>query len=230
MTHIVSVALIILTGIAIPNEHDNRAADVYSTACEYDNPVSTLGIGVVKVPANFTLFNDSSLVDEYASHDMYAESEKINLCSKFFKPDYGIMHFACVKITSKSYKILVNYSDFKYVSKTQGYEFSTWNKYILESYGMRRKYGSSASAQPLRTESNDKASLVVIPDGQELFCPIELKGNWVNVTYDCFYNTENTTHEGEPCHDYIKQCNSPITGWLRWKKDNDLLIDIFLLP
>jgi hypothetical protein len=60
--------------------------------------------------------------------------------------------------------------------------------------------------------------------------PLEVKGEWVKVTYDCFYNDENNAFEGEPCHTYIDKCQNPVVGWLKWKQDNKILIDIFLMP
>jgi hypothetical protein len=48
--------------------------------------------------------------------------------------------------------------------------------------------------------------------------------------YDCFYNDDNNPNEGEPCHNFIDKCKNPLTGWLRWRQENKLLIDIFLMP
>jgi hypothetical protein len=51
----------------------------------------------------------------------------------------------------------------------------------------------------------------------------------VRVNYDCFYNRENNSHEGEPCYNFINECQNPVTAWLKWKQGNKLLIDIMLL-
>lgn len=205
-----------------------------NVGCEYDNEVSSLGIGLIISPSKFTLYNDSLLTDRFVSKDMYSDNkEKINLCSKFYEPEYGIMHFVCLDKTKKSFKVLVNYSDIKYLPNTEHYKFKSWNDYIIHSFGIRRlhnKAGGIQSYLPLRKEPNEKSDTLAIPKGYEMFCPLEIKGDWIKVKYDCFYNQESNPHEGEPCHGYIDECNNPLTGWLRWRQDNKLLIDIFLMP
>lgn len=202
--------------------------------CEYDNEVSILGLGLIIAPSEFEMFNDSLLSDTYALVDIYSNDKTdLNICSKYFQPDYGIMHFICLSVTNQSYKVLINYSDVKFLPRTKAYEFITWNNYILQSFGVRRlrtKTGGISSNQPLRKSDNDTTETLTIPQGHELFCPIEVKGDWLKVTYDCFYNDENNVFEGEPCHNYIAKCQNPLLGWLKWKQDNKILIDIFLMP
>lgn len=197
----------------------------------YDNAVKALGLGLVIVPEKFSVFNDSLLTRKYKDVDMSVE--KTDIYSKFYKPDYGIMHFICIGITDKSYQVIVNYSQIKYLPKSKKYDFKSWEDYILQSYGIRRltKAGGRISvSQSLKTEPKDGSKELSIPKGYENFCPIKISGEWVEVKYDCFYNDENNAHEGEPCHEYIDQCKSPVKGWLRWRRCEKLLIDIFLMP
>lgn len=218
------------TSSSRPNDkqvnHDNN--------CQYDNEVSTLGIGIVIAPTQFDIFNDSLLTNKFASRDMYSEDgNKKDICSKFYKPDYGIMHFVCIGKTDKAYKVLINYSDIKYFPKTKNYDFKTWGEYILQSFGIRRltsETGGISQQLPLRNQANDNAAVLTIPKGLEMFCPMEIKGDWVEVKYDCFYNNDDNPNEGEPCHNFIDKCKNPLTGWLRWRQENKLLIDIFLMP
>ena len=201
--------------------------------CGFDNQVSSLGIGLVIAPPKFDVYDDSLLAVKYGSWDMYENSDEIKFCSKFFKPDYGIMHFVCIGKTNKAYKILVNYSDIKYLPKTKDYNFKTWNEYLLQSYGIRRLTTETDGISvnfPLRILPNENADTLIIPKGYEMFCPMEIKGDWVQVKYDCFYNEDNNPHETEPCHNFIDNCKNSLTGWLRWRQENNLLIDIFLMP
>ncbi len=128
--------------------------------CGYDNQVSSLGVGLVIAPTTFEIYHDSLLKDKMASWDMYQDASNLNVCSKFFKPDYGIMHFVCIGITHKAYKVLVNFSDIKYLPKTKNYNFETWEEYILQSYGisrMERLTGNVSKKHPLRINPDDKA-------------------------------------------------------------------------
>lgn len=210
------------------------AAAVPERTCTYDNEVSTLGIGLVIAPNKFEVFNDSLLTERWLTGDLSSgDTGLARICPKFNKPDYGIMHFVCVGKTPQSYRILINYKEVKYLPKTTTYAFKTWEAYIMESYGVARSTSESEAAfrsQPLKTAPDGAADTLAIPAGRELFCPVQLQGDWLQVKYDCFYNEENNPHEGTPCQEYISQCNTPLTGWLRWRRDQHLLIDIFLMP
>lgn len=198
----------------------------------YDNDVSSLGIGLVMAPDKFVLFNDSLLTDTFAKVDMYgAEMGKSTVSSKFYKPDYGIMHFVCLDKTAKAYKVLNGKADIKYFPQKKGYNFITWEKYILNSFGVRRitnQVDKSINNQPLRKQPGS-TDTVAIPKGLEMFCPVKLKGDWLQVNYDCFYNDEDSKHDGEPCSNYISKCKDPVTGWIRWRDGNKLLIDILVM-
>jgi hypothetical protein len=211
----------------------NRVPLNSENECSYDNQVSTLGMGLVIVPSNFEIYNDSALSNRYSNWDMYEDEANINVCSKFFKPDYRIMHFVCIGITSKAYKVLINYSDVKYLPKAKNYEFKTWEQYILQSFGLRRLNSNNddnLESASFRKDPSLNSDTLEIPKGFEMFCPLEIKGDWLKVTYDCFYNNENNKYEGEPCQNYILKCEKPLTGWIKWKEKNNLKIEIFLMP
>jgi len=202
-----------------------------ASSCMSTDNVSTLGLGLIVPPDRFAVFNDSLLTNKMADVDIYNDNANYSpVCSMFFYPDYGIMHFICLKRTKRYYEVLNGYSDIKYLPATKSYHFLPWDKYILQSMGIRRKndlIGEISSRQPLRKEPNSPDTLS-IPKGYELFCAIRVKGDWLQVTYDCFYNEEDNKYEGEPCSSYIKKCTNPLTCWLKWKDGNKLLIDILL--
>lgn len=201
----------------------------------YDNDVSNLGIGIIIAPEQIEIYSDSLLKNKIVDFNMYSESTENlqNMFSKFYKPDYGIMHFVCIEETKIAYKVLVNYSDVKFLPKTKKYQFLDWNQYILQSSGINRlKKGINNILEnlPLRKNPTNQSDSIPLPKGLEMFCPVEVKGDWVKVKYDCFYNKEDNDNEGKPCHEYIDKCEEPLIGWLRWKKENKLCIGIYLIP
>lgn len=197
--------------------------------CTYENSISTLGVGLVIAPTTFEIFDDSLLTKNFSTINMYEDENKINFCSFFYKPDYGIMHFVCIGENAKSYKILTGPFEHKFLPKRKEYEFKTWEKYILESFGVRRKIESEPKQQ-LKEQSTEDSKDLKTPEGFELFCPMEIKGDWIKVKYDCFYNAKDSQYEGQPCNNYIDKCDNPLTGWIKWRNQNKLLIDIFLMP
>jgi hypothetical protein len=192
--------------------------------CAYENEMSDLGVGLIIALSNFEVFNDSLLTDRFAEIKMY-ENEVAGICPLFFETDYGIMHFVCIGETENAYKVLTGTTDLKYIPKTKTSDVRTWDDYILQSYGIGRKTGSALCQEPL-----DNSQTISVPGGYEIFCAMEVKGNWLKVKYDCFCNIENNPHEGEPCHAFINECDKPLTGWLKWRDQNKLLIEIFLVP
>ncbi|GAA4310615.1 hypothetical protein [Nibribacter koreensis] len=210
-------------------------AQTTNTDCQDENETPTLGIGLVSAPAIFELFHDSLLTKRYVRWNTDSSETPSNVvCSKFYFPDYSIFHFVCLQETSRYYKVLANADQVKYFPKTKDYRFETWEEYILNSFGIRRKTGDLASTntykQEVKQAPNKSSKSIEIPKGHEMFCPQEVTGDWVKVTYDCFYNKERNPYEGEPCHTFIQKCKEPVTGWLKWREGNQVLIDILLMP
>lgn len=207
-----------------------KESKLKGTSPSYDNDVSTLGIGVVIAPDKFVVYKDSLLNNKFRSINMSGDEKAIDIYSKFYKPDYGIMHFICLQATDKYYKVIVSYGTIKYLPKSKGYQFVNWTNYIMQSFGVRRNRSKIESHQPLRISPTANADTLSIPGKYEMFCPVEVKGDWVKVRFDCFYNDDNNKHEDESCQSYISECKDPVTGWLKWRDGNKVLIDILLMP
>ncbi|HSY61694.1 MAG TPA: hypothetical protein VK796_07445, partial [Cytophaga sp.] len=163
---------------------------------EYDNDVRSLGLGLILTPEIIEIFDDSLLKEKFIMIDqLHAKKDReVSVYSKFYMPEYTIMHFVCLHETLTSYEVLVNYSDIKYLPKTKGYIFKTWRDYILNSYGVRRKTKKGdelAENFSLLKQANDHADTLAIPKGLEMFCPMDMKDDWIKVTYDCFYNFDD---------------------------------------
>ncbi|NEM96119.1 hypothetical protein [Pontibacter burrus] len=204
-----------------------QVKSIVASNCEYDNLTKTLGIGLVSVPAAFELFSDSLLTSSYMQWDMYSSDVPPKpVCSKYYSPEYGIVQFVCLAKTTKYYKVLSGYDQVFYLPVEDGYEFTTWYDYILSSFGVRRNtdLGDEWKNQPLRKLPDLSSGELKIPEGLEMFCAMEVKGDWLKVKYDCFYNTETPIEEGLPCHQYIDKCNDTVTGWLKWKDGNNVLM------
>ncbi|MEL7003783.1 MAG: hypothetical protein AAFN93_13755 [Bacteroidota bacterium] len=205
--------------------------------CQYANPTSELGIGLVeydnynhRTPV-FEVFNDPELTEKFCSWNIYDEDNLSPFCAKYHKPDYGIAQVVVLDSLDKSYKVLVNQQDIKYVPKNINYVFWSWQEYLTESHGIRRRIEIARfKNQPLRTQPNILADIVTLPGERfELFCVMEVRGDWVKVKYDCFYNSDQNPHEGMPCSTYINECINSATGWLKWRIDNEVTVDIFLM-
>ena len=202
--------------------------------CEYENQTETLGIGLVeydnyKQPV-IKLFNDSLLQNTFYSWTLYSDFSP-PFCTKYFKPDYGIASIVVLDSTLVSFKVLVNETDIKYLPNSLDYVFWTWEEYLLESHGVRRKIqNSDLKNQAIRNEPNSTSSIIVLPnDRLELLCVLEVKGDWIKIKYDCFYNQSKNPNEGVPCSTYINDCEDSSSGWLLWRNNSKILVDIFTM-
>ena len=197
-----------------------------TTACSYENPVSELGQGLVIGGLRFSVYRDAALAELMFNVDLSSGKTPAGFCPKFLKSDYGIAHLICLEASQHHYKVLVDSSRMAYLPKVAG-NFVTWEEYIVGSMGIRRKDNDT---QQLKVAPDDGAANREVPAGHELFCAMEMKDDWVRVTYDCHYNLEENPYEGMPCHEYIDKCTDPLTGWLRWKEGSKVRVDVFLFP
>ena len=226
---------VILKNDSIIIKHDSNRMVKANPHCTIENEVASLGIGLVIAPASFAMYDDSTLTVKPKFIDMHKQADSLSgICTMVFDPEYSLMHFACVGQTENAYQVLINHSQTKYLPRKKEYQFQTWDQYLLQSHGIRRKTNETDENETpltaLRTSATDSADAISLAAGHEMFCPMEVQGDWLKVQYDCFYNDEDNQYEGQPCHNYIGKCSDPLTGWLRWRKDNKLLVDIFLMP
>jgi hypothetical protein len=207
-----------------------------------------LGIGIVSTLDRgeyIELYNDSLLKDtfytwsESTSKDDSAAQERNELGAKYCMTDLSVADYVCLKKTAKYYQVLHNFDGVKYLPRNKRYGFKTWNEYISQSYGVRCKTddtGGIKIPQPLRKSPSLTSDTVTLPHHDERFeeyCPIELKGDWLKVQYNCFSDPSDTAsmeYEGHPFRDYVKNCKTPLIGYLQWRRGNEVLIDILLRP
>jgi hypothetical protein len=216
---------------------------VPESPCAYNNLTATLGKGLVMVNSEsgnsssaIELFNDSLLQDKYVSWNYYEQEKPENpVCPKYFNLEPDVLHFIFLKETAKSYQILNGFNEIKYLSKIKANLTTSWEDYILNSFAVGKlsdEHGKTAFEQPFRKSPSEKAALVKFPADAEMLCPLEIKGDWVKVRYDCFTNgnRESNKYEGQPCHTYIEKCKPAQTAWIKWRERNTILIDILLMP
>ena len=116
--------------------------EVFKNNCSYVNNVSDLGVGVLlwnfNCDENISFYNDKNLKQKEIEINF---CEKINqvLCPLFYKPDYGIMHFAVTTVYPKSYEIILNYSEKRFISKRSSFIFVGWEAFFKKHVTSIRK-------------------------------------------------------------------------------------------
>jgi hypothetical protein len=199
--------------------------------CDYGTATSSLGIGMVLPPDKIEIYNDSLLKDNYF---VWQVSKDYNppkpACTLYYKPDYGFVHFVCLDTSATYFKVLINYDEIKYLPRSGDYTFESWEEYVFNSFGgIKRRSDKKTSYQPLRKSPEDNADTITIKNSDATFCPMEMRGDWINVKYDCYQNIEDVPGEPRHCQEHIGKCGNTSTGWIRWKKGNQILIEIYLM-
>lgn len=189
-----------------------------------ERETDSLGIGLVKITHFYnskflTFYNDSALTEKFITWDIFNPSKKY--FPKYYKPDYDLCYFICLDETESYYKILINKSLVKFLPRKKNYIFEDWETHLMTSRGIRPKNWQNKKTLKIFTapEESRKPFSTSIED---FFCMIEMQGEWIKVKAEC---NSGFVY----CTEIVKDCKNGKIGWIRWRKGEKLLIDIFLL-
>jgi hypothetical protein len=143
-------------------------------------------------------------------------ADSIEIYPFFYKPDYGLYHFICLEYNDNYIKVLINDSNIAYISNDSNFTFQTWGK-MLGSASLERITNNN----PIRSDIGDENDVVTYTCKFERFKAKKFvkKGNeyWVYVAFDT------------DCKDYPTSKTNWKFGWIKWRINNQLLVDISLL-
>ncbi len=181
-------------------------------------PVS-LGIGFTIV-ANPYLYEDglSYPKDIFRDENLKEKIKTDKIFPFFYKPDYGLFHFICLEKTKRYYKILLNDTDIAFVPNNENYIFKAWETLLLGSSVAR----IDKQKNPIRENPTDNDQHIIISDCKSDYLKvidvIEQKGvYWIEV-----YFASN-------CEPYPNKKEMDKHGWIKWRENNRLLIEMMLL-
>ena len=123
-----------------------------------------------------------------------------------FDPEYDMMYFDCKGVNNGKYLVIVNDSIKLIDSSSTFVVFQTIQEHILSSYI------SLTEKSPLRKINSDTSSII---DNylNYWYIPIKIKDDWLKVK--CFKDCEGCPESGV------------FEGWVRWKNNGELLIELF---
>jgi hypothetical protein len=200
---------------------------------KYENPTNQLGIGLIRLDYSkkptVGIYNDSNFSSKYDQWN--SEAANMEIYPKFYELDYGVCDFVCLEVNENYYKILIGYNQAKYIKVADYWRLTTWKNLIEESFGVTRKRDSRVSNKLRSSKSEESSEIALELKTHENFCVNSLEGSWLNVKYDCIYATDKYIEfEGQPCINYIDKCDNNKIGWIKWKEEGELLVQIYLRP
>lgn len=167
---------------------------------EFYNKTERLGIGLVKIEKQLVTVKNQGL-SEHIEEDIYSPKHMVPL---FFKPDYNIFYVVCLENQKTYYKVLSATGDIYFVSKAEA-KFVSWAKFVRNTTGVTNL---NWELNPLREAPSEQSKMIRIKDREAIYQVISVKGDWVEI------QNEQDAHE---------------KGWIRWRKADNLLIEIYLL-
>lgn len=164
-----------------------------------------------------TIFNEDLTVfgkiysdSEYEEPTIRLEvsSKEIKISIRAYFPDYNIIFFDSYKPSNGIYEVLVN-GDKKFIKIKEGITlFEEWETHLKSVFLLTNK------ENPLRDQPNEYSNLLLEYNYDEFnFEVVEIKDDWIKV--HCNVNCEG-------CPSGVE-----VSGWLRWKKDNQLLLKLY---
>lgn len=163
------------------------------------------------------LFNkDDSLWYEFSFYENEGDRKFDQANAEFrpfaFHPDYFLLVLKCIGTDATRFEVVVNETTrlTKFVRKNDNtLRFETWESHILNLFAV----GFNQSKNPLLDAPAKRAKQVRAPKGA-IFHPVEIKGEWLRVRWNI---SEEITDASEKIG----------YGWIKWKEDNNILIEFF---
>jgi len=187
----------------------------FSSWGQNHNP-KELGIGFAIATNPYQFENSTHPTNIFTDQELKTKRTVGNIFPFFYKPDYGLYHFICLKKTKDFYKILINDSESAFIPNDSNFYFQTWDAILLNSSVER-----ILKTDPIRkNHSSESGSIQYDCEFDRFFVTdiIEIRGEyWLAVEF------------APKCEEYPTKETKMNYGWIRWRTDKKLLIRIMLL-
>jgi hypothetical protein len=118
------------------------------------------------------------------------------------KDEYEIMALDCLDVTDEFYKVRFENGEVGYLDVASGKVLlNTFEEHILNLFSI--EFESKNPPRKLATEKSEPLNF----DKDSVFHPVKIEGDWLQVEWELNGNTN--------------------FGWVRWKKDDTILIEFF---
>lgn len=176
----------------------------------------SLGVGFVITADPYKYENHIIPKDIFKDHNLTQKwcSEKV--FPFYFKPEYGLFHFICLERKLQYYKILINDHEVAYLPNNENYYFKTWDAILFNTTVERL-----SKFNPIRNKKNDHAEVIINSCENE-----RLKVEDVQYQNGSYWLLISFSPE---CIDYPDKNNMVNYGWIKWREDGKLLVNILLL-
>lgn len=130
-----------------------------------------------------------------------------------FKPDYFLFKIRCKEQTSDGFRVVVNEETglTKKLANSDKVKLISWEQYALDVF--------SVDFNPIEHPIYDKidgALILELPKRKSIMVPKEINGEWMQIIWS-------------DTNDYPSNITDDRTGWIRWRKNNQIVIKVYHL-
>jgi len=207
---------------AINEEIVQEDTNVYEEShLNFFNPIGVLCEGLINILPymeenqeniyfdKIIIYNDSECKSVFCSCDLdntgYLPKGK-NIIPVYNSIDYGWYCFVCTDSNTDFYEIAINETERKYIKKDKNIIYYTWERFFDSVFTI-----NPTEENPLRESPSNDAEIIDIyandwnwDEPDDYYQKVEMKDEWLHLKYE----------------------KSGIEGWLRWRKGNDVIVDI----
>ena len=198
---------------------------VYSSSAEKNSLKNSTGVITLNKnrynkARKLQFFNeDGSLWYEFSFYDDDADNS-LDEAKKEFQPfsfhrDYFVLALKCVGKDANRFQVVVNESTrlTKFIGRRDAsFKFQTWEEHILDLFAV----GFDSSNNPLRIRPGDYVRTLPLPSDEVTFQPLQIKGNWLKVRWKVSGDSKGKN-------------NKLRYGWVKWKQNSELVVELFYI-
>jgi hypothetical protein len=121
--------------------------------------------------------------------------------TRAYYPDSGVIIIDANKINKKYFEIFID-GEWKYIEDTN-FKYQKWNTFLKQTYIQLYEKDKIYSKKSIASKQ------LIFPNDLN-FRIIKVSGDWIKIE----------------CNTVCEECNHKITGWVKWKDGNQILINI----
>jgi hypothetical protein len=158
-----------------------------------------------------SVWYELSFYDEDANDKF--DREKVGFEPFSFHPDYFVLALKCLRKDAERFEVVVNETTrlTKFIRRhDNNFKFQTWQEHILALFAV----GFDPSNNPLRRGPRDHFRPMRLRFDNVTFHPLQIHDNWLKVSW-------NVSDESNSKDRKVRY------GWVKWKQNRQLLIELF---
>lgn len=131
--------------VALACQSRHSGANEAAVSCGYENEVYDLGIGVAMwsydCDQNLIIYSDTLFSNKVFDFNVCNDDTNV-VCPLFYKPDYGIYHFAVIQNSDKWHEVVYNGDQRGYLPIDDSmFQFVDWDVFLKDYSAGIRKIG-----------------------------------------------------------------------------------------